>query len=326
MLSSKKRANSIKKTTRFLDASEDAYAAVVYLRLVDSTGHVHISLVTSKTKVAPIKRLSIPRLELCGAWLLSMVLNYTRNVFGMSVNDVGAWTDSTIVLSWLSGNPRRFKTYVGNRVAQIVNLIPPERWKHVAGADNPADCASRGLYPSELVCHKLWWNGPTWLSLPPWEWPTKSIVNTDIPQTIPDELVCHIAVNASNQSACVISVDRYSSFERLRRVVAWIIRFISNCLPHKFKHISSSHLTVPELHITETKLCSIVQTDHYSTEIRSIKLNKPLSKGNCWLPLSPILDSDGLLRVGGRQRHSKISYSRMHPVILHAKHPTHHPL
>ncbi len=274
-----------RKLHGFSDASEDAYAAVVYLRLVDSTGHVHISLVTSKTKVAPIKRLSIPRLELCGAWLLSTVV--TRNVFGMSVNDVGAWTDSTIVLSWLSRNPRRFKTYVGNRVAQIVNLIPPERWKHVPGADNPADCASRGLYPSELVCHKLWWNGPTWLILPPWEWPTKSIVNTDITQTIPDELVCHIAVNASNQSACIISVDRYSSFERLRQVVAWIIRFISNCLPHKFKRVSSSHLTVPELHIAETRLCSIVQTDHYSTEIRSIKLNKLCQKETVCYPFLP---------------------------------------
>ena len=105
----------------FSDASEVAYAAVVYLRMVDSKGSVHITLVTSKTKVAPIKRLSIPRLELCGALLLSKLLNHTRSVFGMSVNDVDAWTDSTVVLSWLSGNPRRFKTYVGNRIAQIVN-------------------------------------------------------------------------------------------------------------------------------------------------------------------------------------------------------------
>ena len=97
-----------KKLLGFSDASEDAYAAVVYLRMVDCKGRAHVTLVTSKTKVAQIKRLSIPCLELYGALLLSKLLDHTRNLFGMSVNDVDAWTDSTVVLSWFSGNPRRF--------------------------------------------------------------------------------------------------------------------------------------------------------------------------------------------------------------------------
>ena len=304
----------------FSDASEDAYAAVVYLRMVDSKGRAHVTLVTSKTKVAPIKRLSIPRLELCGALLLSKLLDHTRNVFGMSVNNVDAWTDSTVVLSWLSGNPRRFKTYVGNRVAQIVNRIPPERWKHVPGTSNPADCASRGLFPSDLVHHELWWNGPTWLTSPPWEWPNQSPLPVDC-SMISDELVCHVAVKTSSKSTCVVSLDCYSSVERLQRIIAWIIRFVHNCQPCKFKRHSLSYLTISELGFAENHLCTIVQSDHFSMEISCIKSNQPLTKGNCLLPLSPILDSDGLLRVGGRQRHSKLSYSRMHPVILHAKHP-----
>ena len=71
-----------------------------------------------------------------------------------------AGVDSTIVLSWLTGNPRRFKTYVGNRVSSIVDQIPPDRWNHVLGIENPADCASRGVSPSELLEHELWWKGP----------------------------------------------------------------------------------------------------------------------------------------------------------------------
>ena len=135
----------------FSDASENAYAAVVYLRLIDSTGQVHISMVMSKTKVAPIKRLTIPRLELCGAHLLSQHLYHIQQVFNIPLNCTYAWTDSTIVLSWLVGTPRRFKTFVGNRVSHIVELISPDRWRHVSGTDNPADCASRGLFPSELL-------------------------------------------------------------------------------------------------------------------------------------------------------------------------------
>ena len=111
----------------FCDASEEAYAGVVYLPMVDSKGDIHISLVMSKTKVAPIKRMSIPRLELCGAQVLAKLLDHVKDVLQVPASDIYAWTDSEIVLHWLSGNPRRFKTYVGNRVSDIVDKIAPER-------------------------------------------------------------------------------------------------------------------------------------------------------------------------------------------------------
>ena len=123
----------------FCDASEDAYAGVVYLRFTDAHNNVHVSLGISKTKVAPIKRLKISRLELCGAHLVSKLLHHTRKVLDVPLHDVFGWTDSTIVLSWMDGNPRRFKTYVGNRISCIMDQIPPERWRHVRGVDNPAD-------------------------------------------------------------------------------------------------------------------------------------------------------------------------------------------
>ena len=149
----------------FCDVSEDAYTGVIYTRVQDGSGNIHISLVVSKTKVAPIKRLTIPRLELCGAQLLAKLLHHTTQVLNIPTQSVYAWTDSTIVLSWLIGNPHRFKTFVGNRVSNIVQLIPPDCWSHVNGPDNPADCASRGLFPWELVQHELWWNSPNWLKL-----------------------------------------------------------------------------------------------------------------------------------------------------------------
>ena len=155
----------------FSDALEHAYAAVVYLRMTDTKRMVHVSLVMSKTKFAPIKRLTIPLLELCGVLLLSKLLTHIEEVLRMSVDSIVAWTDSMVVLSWLVGNPCRLKAYIGNRVAQIIDRMPSVQWRHVLGMDNPADCASRGLYPSDLLHHQLWWNGPSWLLLQSSDWP-----------------------------------------------------------------------------------------------------------------------------------------------------------
>lgn len=96
----------------FSDASQQAYAGVVYLRMIDSDGNIPTSLVMSKTKVAPIKQLTIPRLELCGAHLLAQVLHHCKEVFFLSLKDVFAWTNSMIVLNWLVGSPCWFKTYL----------------------------------------------------------------------------------------------------------------------------------------------------------------------------------------------------------------------
>lgn len=101
------------------DASEHGYAAVVYLQMTDTDGNVQVTLVTSKTTVAPIKKLTIPHLELCGTHLIAQLL-YEVKVFELPIALVFAWTDSTIVLSWLVGNPRQFKTYVANRVSGII--------------------------------------------------------------------------------------------------------------------------------------------------------------------------------------------------------------
>ena len=150
----------------FSDASEKAYSAVVYLRMEDTDGIVHTSLVTSKTRVAPIKPLTMPRLELNGALILAQLLFHCKEVLRIPLSTVYAWTDSTIVLAWLQGNPRRFKVYVANRVAQIMDLIPILHWGHVVSEENPADCASRSIFPTELLHHTLWWHGPTWMMLP----------------------------------------------------------------------------------------------------------------------------------------------------------------
>ena len=307
----------------FCDASENAYSAVVYLRMIDSFGKVQISLVTSKTKVAPIKKLTIPRLELCGAYLLAQLLSHLQNVFNLPLNTVYAWTDSTIVLSWLVGNPRRFKTYVGNRVSYIVELIAPDRWNHVQGLDNPADCASRGLFPSELLDHPLWWRGPNWLYQDPSQWPNTLDPPTTDRTNEERELCLH---TASTSRTPLLKLRDYSSFTRLKRVTSWILRFIHNCRSRKLdaQPIQHTYLTTEELHKAEILWYSTAQREHYKDEIDAMSSRSILNKSSQLLSLRPVLDSSGLMRVGGRQQNSQMSYSQQHPIILHHKHPLTH--
>ena len=147
------------KLHRFSDASENAYAAVAYLRATYDSGPPTMALVAAKTKVAPLKRLSIPRLELCGAQLLAKLLTTVRQALNIKLEKTFTWADSTIVLHWLDGSSRRFKTFMGNRVSTILSLLPAGSWTHVPTNSNPADCASRGLLPEELINHSRWWHG-----------------------------------------------------------------------------------------------------------------------------------------------------------------------
>ena len=249
------------------------------------------------------------RLELCGARLLAQLLHHVQEVFHLPVNSIYAWTDSMIVLSWLVGNPRRFKTYVGNRVSHIIELIPPDRWNHVKGTDNPADCASRDLFPSKLLDHELWWNGPTWLKSPPSGWPQQSTIPPAEPS---DEVrwICHHA--AADRDIPVIVFDWYSSFNHLKGITAWIFRYIENCHNREYRKGTSPHLTTEELVKAENYWTSLSQKDHFSLEMESLKNNSLPPESSPLFVLHPFVDADGLVRVGGRVRNAG---SRMPPGI-----------
>ena len=305
----------------FSDASEDAYGRVVYLRMTDSTGAAHTSLIISKTKVSPIKRVSIPRLELCGAQVLTKLLCCVKRVLHVPMDHVFAWTDSTIVLNWLDGTPRRFKTYVGNRISSIIDLIPPDRWRHIPGVQNPADLSSRGLFPAEMVECELWWKGPSWLRRDPSFWPEQPDVSSQIVHE-EEKQACHLTIVKPKQP--LLPFDQFSSLTRLRRVTGWVIRFVNNTRASISGRSVSyyPHLTVQELVNAECFWLSLSQQESFPDEIRSLEADHPLPKSSKLLPFRPFLDkSYSLLRVGGRMSNSKLSYSRSHPIILHGNHP-----
>ena len=103
----------------FTDASVQAYAAVVYVKAVSANGVIFANMIASKTIVAPIKQLSLPRLELFGALLGAKLTQQVKTAMQFSEVEVFAWTKSTIVLAWLKGHPHKWKTFVANRVVKI---------------------------------------------------------------------------------------------------------------------------------------------------------------------------------------------------------------
>lgn len=146
---------------RFGDASKRAYCAMAYLVYRTDDGQAHANLVASKMRVAPLKQLSIPRLELMSARILAQLMNTVCNALQsqVKVDGVRFWMDSKTALSWIQ-NKRKWKQFVQHRADKILRLTNKEKWAHCSTLENPADLGSRGVLASQLKENKLWWRGP----------------------------------------------------------------------------------------------------------------------------------------------------------------------
>nr|XP_034194563.1 uncharacterized protein LOC117610841 [Osmia lignaria] len=181
----------------FSDASAAAYAAAVYIRSVLQDGTVCVRLVMAKSRVAPVKTVSVPRLELCAALLLARLLKFVQTALKIEI-ECHCWTDSSITLTWVNRSPSRWKTFVANRVAKIQSIVPNAHWHHVPTEDNPADCASRGISITQLGSHPLWWSGPEWLRENSESWPileSRVIDETSLEEKVHDIQSLTISTN-----------------------------------------------------------------------------------------------------------------------------------
>ncbi|XP_058810473.1 uncharacterized protein LOC131675492 [Phymastichus coffea] len=194
----------------FSDASSRAYAAVVYLRIDNGNGNYHVSLLTAKTKVAPVKTVSIPNFELCGATLLVKLVVHLQKLKFLQNVPIRLWSDSQVVLTWLKKHPCHWKTFVANRVSLIQTELPSALWSHVPTKQNPADLATRGSTPDELRANDLWWTGPMWLLSPSDKWPQ------------PQQSLRSLHTRPSSDEPVLLA--RYSSLTRLVRITAWCLR------------------------------------------------------------------------------------------------------
>ncbi|XP_075170472.1 uncharacterized protein LOC142242835 [Haematobia irritans] len=281
----------------FSDASEKAYAGVVYVRVVTPQGHIFTHLLSCKTKVAPIKSISLPRLELCGAVLASELYKSIARELDIEFRRVYCWTDSTIVRSWLRKTPSTWSTFVANRVCRIQENTGGQNWYHVRSEDNPADLGSRGVSPAELAVSSLWWHGPEWLCSASSQWDISDLTPLET-----DVEVRAVKTHASFFTNYEDILERFSSLDRALRVIAYIFRFYHRThYSHASRNVyHDTTLTATELKAVRLRLAVLSQRAHYPDECRFLMEKKPLGSRTSLLSLNPFLDEEGVMRLNGR--------------------------
>lgn len=295
----------------FVDASQEAYGACVYMRTTDDTDSATVYLLCSKTKVAPLKPLTIPRLELSAALLGARLVRTVSNALRFSIHKTIFWSDSTITLGWIKTQPKILKAFVYNRIDEIHDLTSRDSWRHIPTDLNPADLASRGADPSQLVNSSLWWTGPEFLKLDESNWPrSPNIDNANLPEI----KVLQSNVETKNS---FIDLERYSNITKLKRIFAYINRFTHNCRNKENK--LGGPLNEFELSQSLNCLIKIAQSESFSKEINLIKNKKKLTCSNL-LQYSPFLDENGVLRLDGRLNNTEFNFERKHPALLHGRH------
>ncbi|KAK7915538.1 hypothetical protein WMY93_011299 [Mugilogobius chulae] len=305
--------NCLRDIHVFADASERAYGSVAYLRSEDTNGLVEVSFLTARSRVAPKKQQSMPRLELCAALTAAQLAALLQHELTLSIDSIFLWTDSTTVLTWLHSDSCRFKVFVGTRVAEIQELTDPHSWRYVNSAQNPADDVTRGKTLQELSNDGRWRHGPAFLQQSPECWPvqpTKEEPEED-PELRKPAISCLITttVTATLQS----QADQCSSFTDLIETVA---------LSHHGAAPSPPTLTAADYQNAERDILQQVQQENFPEEYNLLSTNKPIPATCRLLTLAPEFDhAAGLIRVGGRlRRSSHLEPETIHPVVLDPHH------
>jgi hypothetical protein len=300
----------------FSDASEFAYAAAVYIRIYDEKGNSKCSLVIGKSRLAPIKSMSIPRLELAAAVVAVKLYQLVSQELDLNVDARYFWTDSMIVLGYIRNETRRFKTFVANRLAVIHDVTLQTDWRYVPSEINPADIGSRGVNPHETDKIQNWLNGPDFLQNCLSDWP-----KTGRPVVIPaDDVECKqvCSTHATNVKPAT-GIDnlliRYSDWYKLQRAVAWLLRF-KRYLIEKYKQrkeavsCSAKHLTVREIREATNAIIVSVQRSEYSKYLSCVLKLGTVPEQSSLAKLSPYCTDDADV-------HNDVK----HQIVLPRKHP-----
>ncbi|XP_053690825.1 uncharacterized protein LOC128739367 [Sabethes cyaneus] len=303
----------------FVDASEVAFSAVAYFRVVKPSGEAECSLVAARTKVAPLKPLSIPRLELQAAVLGTRLMSSVLESHTVEVKQCVLWSDSATVLAWLRADHRQYKQYVACPIGELLSTTDVAQWRWVPSKLNPADAATKwGKCPCPAAAD-VWFTGPEYLSQPEEHWPKQR--TSLIPPE--EELRSCYVVQEHLIPDRVVEFNRFSKWRRLSRAVAYVHRFIDNISRRlRGEQPEILHLTQEELKKAKNSLMRMVQWEVYPEEMIALSTGRTeLAKSSSLFKKSPAVDEFGVLRIDGRigaAPHTQ--FDTRYPVILPRKH------
>jgi transposase InsO family protein len=275
----------------FADASEKGYGVVSYIRYLEGT-KIHCSFMIAKSRVRPLKKITIPRLELTAALIAVRVDSKLKSEWRMCNKDDEIssqfWTDSLTVMKYIRNETSRFHTFVANRVEEIRERSEPSQWHYVPTRDNPADDCSRGLTMEKLLKTDRWFQGPHFLWKEESEWPECKLSSLKTLSTEDPEVrksgVCNsgssvkVGVGVVKydelQDPVIRIINQYSDWMKLKRIIAWCLRLrviLQQRSKEQEPRQQTKYLTVEELQNAEEAIIKKVQQQAFPTEILALQ-------------------------------------------------------
>ncbi|XP_062538907.1 uncharacterized protein LOC134207198 [Armigeres subalbatus] len=302
----------------FSDASTKAFGGCVYIRSHDSEGRVVVRLLSSKSKVAPLKTQSIPRLELCGALLVTQLYEKVRDSIRTPAQPF-FWVDSTCVLRWIQASPNNWTTFVANRVAKIQSIAESSSWRHVSGKENPADLISRGISPKDILDNAFWWEGPDWLKEPSDHWPAASCSSSseEAEKERRRAAVCAVSANADFNDWYLEKFASYSDL--IRRTAIWL-RLMKLLKNNSQNRTPAEFLSAQELREAEFVIVRRIQQEVFADEWKALSRGNTVSRKSPLRWFNPRISEDQVIRIGGRLSNSAEREATKHPMVLPARH------
>ena len=313
----------------FGDSSQDVFSAVAFLRAKvvkrENQEQTQLAFVFGKARVALMKALTIPKLELQVSLLAARLRKEVEKALSLEISKTFMWSDSTTVLQWINSLDKQ-QVFVANRVAEILDLTTTDEWNYVKSSENPADAGTRGLSAKSLVSSS-WLNGPEFLKTSEWPFklsePPKFKLKPDLNDQSTEKpspkneivLSSNVDINTST-----FEWHKYSSFEKLLRDVAYLMRLIPK--NEAYRSETGTNTDPSELENAQMKLFYLAQLESFPIEKKLLLKNFPLSRSSKLLQFSPFVGPNGLLRATGRTKQLDVSsFDAKHPVLLDSRHP-----